>query len=232
MVREIGDTVKRFPFSGLAVVVEALLVWTLSFAGAASAQQPSGRGMQSGAQAIPVRGNPSTASTIEQPTRAASDRPPALADFAWLEGRWRGEWGSRVAEQTWLGPKAGEMTGIFRLVEGDKILVLELFTLVEKPEAIAFYFRHFTAELLPWEKADATLLKLESVDPQKSVFVNPVNGEPKRTILIRVDADTYTARSEIEPEHGDPKAIEITYRRQKPVEPASSVGSAAHRKKP
>src|ERR1700730_11513343 len=67
---------------------------------------------------------------------------PSLADFAWLEGRWRGNWGPRVAEQTWFAPKAGVMAGLFRLVEGDKTLVLELFTLVEKPEGTAFYFRH------------------------------------------------------------------------------------------
>ncbi|HEX2776701.1 MAG TPA: DUF6265 family protein, partial [Candidatus Acidoferrales bacterium] len=55
-----------------------------------------------------------------------------LDNFVWLEGRWRGEWGPRVAEQAWLGPKAGEMLGVFRLAEGDKTLVIELFTLVEK----------------------------------------------------------------------------------------------------
>jgi hypothetical protein len=76
------------------------------------------------------------------------------------------------------------------------------------------------------------MLKLETLDPKKAVFVNPVNGEPKRTIMVRVDADTYTARSEIEPEHGEPQVIEITFRRQKPTAAAPSGGSGAHRKKP
>lgn len=124
------------------------------------------------------------------------------------------------------------MTGVFRLVESEKALVLELFSLTEKPEGISFYFRHFTPELLPWEKSDATLLKLESLDPKKAVFVNPVNGEPKRTSMLRVDADTYTARSEIEPEHGEPQVIEITFHRQKPVAASPSGGSGGHRKKP
>ncbi len=137
-----------------------------------------------------------------------------------------------MAEQIWLGPSAGEMTGTFRLVEGEKILVLELFTLVEKPTGIGFYFRHFTPELVPWEKSDATLLNLESSDSQKSVFVNSANGEPKRAILIRKDADTFIARSEIEPERGDPQTIEITYHRQKPPAAAPSGGNAGRRKKP
>ena len=73
---------------------------------------------------------------------------PTLADLAWLEGQWQGKWGPRVAEQTWMAPKAGIMTGLFRLVEGDKTLVLEMFTVVEKPDGINFYFRHFTPELV------------------------------------------------------------------------------------
>jgi Domain of unknown function (DUF6265) len=242
--------VKRIGFSGLRVAAGGLLGCSLMFAGAVRAQQAAGSGTQAGATSATAAsaGNSTSAapsaasghsstgssasSSTQQQVHGAADHAPALSDFAWLEGRWRGEWGSRVAEQTWLGPKAGEMTGVFRLVEGDKVLVLELFSLTEKPEGISFYFRHFTPELLPWEKSDATVLKLETLDPKKAVFVNPVNGEPKRTSMVRVDADTYTARSEIEPEHGEPQGIEITFRRQKPAVAAPSGGSGAHRKKP
>lgn len=144
---------------------------------------------------------------------------PTLADLAWLEGQWQGKWGPRVAEQTWMAPKAGIMTGLFRLVEGDKTLVLEMFTVVEKPDGINFYFRHFTPELVPWEKGDATLLNLSSSDAKKIEFVNPVNGQPKRAILLRVDAGTYISRSEIVPDQGDMQVIEITYHRVNPPPP-------------
>ncbi len=154
---------------------------------------------------------------------------PTLTDFAWLEGRWRGDWGPRVAEQAWFAPKARVMTGLFRLVEGDKTLVLELFTLLEKPDGIDFFFRHFTPELVPWEKSGATVLNLTSLDAKKADFENPANGLPKHAILIRVDADTYTARSEIIPETGDPQVIEITYHRQKPTPEKPSAGNGARR---
>jgi len=172
----------------------------------------------------------STPTTVQRGP-AAPVKPSALTAFAWLEGHWRGEWGTRVAEQEWLGPQAGLMPGIFRLTEGDKTLVMELFSIVEKPEGVQFYLRHFTPELLPWEKTDATTLKLESSDATHAVFVNPVNGEPKRATLTRVDADTYTARSEIEPEKGEPQTIEITFHRVKPPAPPSG-GNAGRRKKP
>jgi hypothetical protein len=151
-----------------------------------------------------------------------------LADFAWLEGHWQGNWGPRSAEQVWMSPRAGLMLGTFRLVEGDKTLVIELFTLIQKPDGIEFRFRHFTPELVAWEKSDPTLLTLESVDAKQATFVNPVDGQPKRSVLTRLDPDTYVARSEIVPESGETQVVEITYHRQKPG-PGGNA-STTHRK--
>lgn len=187
---------------------------------AARAQKPTGVGTQSTSTATPA------AQATTAPTGATK---ATLTDFAWLEGRWRGDWGPRVAEQVWFAPKAGLMTGLFRVVEGDKTLVLELFTLVEKPDGIDFFFRHFTPELVPWEKSGAIVLNLSSLDGKKADFENPVNGLPKHAIMLRVDTDTYTARSEIIPETGDPQVIEITYHRQKPAPEKPNAGSAARR---
>jgi len=187
------------------------------------------------------RGSASTAQSGENQTQTpaqAASSPAAAApksvldNFAWLEGRWRGEWGPRIAEQAWLGPKGGEMLGVFRLAEADKTLVIELFTLVENSDGVNFYFRHFTPQLLPWEKSDATVLNLAKFDTTTFDFENPSNGMPKRSILTRIDADTYTSRSEIIPESGDMQVIEITYHRQKPAPEKPNAGNVAHRKKP
>jgi hypothetical protein len=195
-----------------------IFLFVAELQGVARAQQPRGTGTQ--AAASPV-------------VAPAPDPAPApkvtLADFAWLEGRWRGDWGPRLAEQVWFPPKSGVMTGIFRLVENDKTLVIELFTLVEKPDGIDFYIRHFTPELVPWEKSDATVLKLSALDAKKFDFENPLNGLPKHAILLRLDPDTFTSRSEIVPEKGDPQVTEITYHRQKPVPEKPSAGNAARR---
>jgi uncharacterized protein DUF6265 len=175
---------------------------------------------------------PTQSAAPDAGTAASAASAAKLADFSWLEGRWRGEWGPRVAEQVWLAPKAGVMEGMFRLLESDKTLVLEFFTLVQKPDGIAFYFRHFTPTLAPWEKSEATLLNLATIDGKKTVFENPLNGMPKSATLTRVDADTYLSRSELVPETGDPQTVEITYKRQPAVTPTPSGGSGAHPKKP
>jgi hypothetical protein len=190
-----------------------------------SAQQSAGAGAQ--AKAGPVAASAAAASATPPP----SDPGPKLADFSWLEGRWRGDWGPRFAEQVWMAPKAGMMLGDFRLIENDKVLVVEFFTLVEKNGGIDFYFRHFTPELVPWEKSDATLLKLSSVEPKKFDFENSANAKPKRVIFTKIDADAYTWRSEIIPETGDTQIVEITYHRQPLPAIAPNSSAAAHPKK-
>jgi hypothetical protein len=173
-----------------------------------SAQQSAGAGSQSKSASSTGLDPAAT------PTPPQSVPSPKLSDFAWLEGRWRADWGPRVAEQVWMAPKAGMMLGDFRVIENDKALVVEVFTLVEKPGAINLYVRHFTPELVPWEKSDATLLNLATAETKKFDFENPANGRPKRATFTRLDNDTYTSRSEIVPEKGDPQIIEITYHRQ------------------
>ncbi len=183
----------------------------------AISQNPSGAGTQS-ALGPPVSAAPapskSGASDADISRQTAAPKP-TLGDFAWLAGRWQGAWGPRIAHQTWTAPKAGVMMGTFQLAENDKTLVLELFTVVDGPEGIKFHLRHFTPSLVAWEKPGPTVLDLASADAKSIVFENPVDGQPKRTTITRVDADTYIARSEVVPEKGDPQITEIIYHREK-----------------
>jgi len=183
------------------VLAAALALLCLAPASPNFAQQATGAGTN-GAAREPGSLPPSTPSK------------PTLADFAWLAGRWQGSWGPRVAQQTWSAPKAGVMLGTFQLAEGDKTLVLEVFTLVEGADGIEFRLRHFTPALVAWEKPGPTVLGLASLDPKTARFENPVDGQPKHEIFSRTDADTYVSRSEIIPEKGDIQITEITYHRQ------------------
>ena len=212
----------------IAVRVVFVLAAALAFFASSPAnfaQQAAGAGAQPQAASAPA---PDPVAPPDSPKPILS---PKLSDFTWLEGRWRADWGPRVAEQVWTAPQAGMMLGDFRVIENDKVLVIELFTLVEKPAAINLYVRHFTPELVPWEKSDATLLNLATAEAKKFDFENPASGRPKRAIFTRIDNDTYTARSEIVPEKGDPQIIEITYHRQPLETVAPNSGTGAHPKK-
>jgi uncharacterized protein DUF6265 len=199
----------RLAFSALfltAVIPLAL------FPQPASCQRPTGAGARSDPDP------PKEPSTAAVETAPQAPQTP-LAAFGWLAGRWQGAWGQRVAQQVWTAPKAGMLMGTFQLVETDKTLVVELFTIVDEPDGIKFRLRHFTPSLMQWEKAGPTILNLVSADPKTIVFENPVDGQPKRTVLTRIDADTFVARSEILSEKGDLQATEITYHRQKETAP-------------
>lgn len=198
------------------VPVICTLALSLCLATGLFAQQPLGAGAQ---RAEPAPAGPETAQTPSpNPSKAL------WANLAWLDGRWQGNWGPRVAEQTWMGPKGGAMVGMFRAVENSKTLVIELFSLLETPDGIEYRFRHFTPALAPWESSGPTVLKVTSADPARIVFENPSDGKPKRVIFTRTGPDTYISRSEITPDEGETQVTEITYHRQ-PV----SGGSAGRR---
>jgi Domain of unknown function (DUF6265) len=172
-------------------------------------------------QAPEARPNKSSKATRSSPNESMSKPPqmprPALSDFAWLEGKWLGNWGPRVAEQIWTAPKGGQMLGLFRVVANDKPVVIELFSLVDTPEGVELKFRHFTPALAPWEQSDAGLMtmKLNEFGPATLVFENAGDGQPRRAMFIRTDPDTYISKSEIVPLTGGAHTAEITYRRQK-----------------
>lgn len=177
-----------------------------------SAQNSAGTGAQSGFSSSPARTPPPNPAPTTTPVKKFT-----LADFTWLPGRWVGQWGPRIAEQVWTSANAGMMFGLFRVIENDKTLVIELLALTETPDSIEYRIRHFTPDLAPWEKSGSTVLKLASLDAKKIAFNNPLNGQPSQVNFTRVDDDTYIWRSEIVPLQGDTQEVEITFRRQKPA---------------
>ncbi|MGC2420478.1 MAG: DUF6265 family protein [Candidatus Acidiferrales bacterium] len=195
-----------FPSAVRSALGAGLLL--VALLGALPAEQAPDAGARTASTAAHSAG-PAVASDSPAPLKAT------LADFAWLDGKWRGDWGPRLAEQVWTAPRAGAIEGLFRVAEGNKTLVVELVSLVEQPDTIELHLRHFTPSLEPWETSSPAVLKLTALDAKKAVFDNAVNGEPKRVIFRRLDADTYVAHSEIVPDKGEPEVIEIIYHRVK-----------------
>jgi hypothetical protein len=205
----------RFGIRAAVAYVLGTAAILVSVASSVRPQQRSPDGVQAEA---PAQVSPEGAQGTSRPAGAT------LANFAWLDGRWQGNWGPRVAEQTWMAPKAGVMVGVFREIGNDKTLVIELFSLVETPDGIEYRSRHFTPSLAPWEGSGPTVLKLAGADPARIDFENATDGNPKRVVFTRTGPDTYVSRSEIVSNQGDTQVTEITYRRQPP-----SGGSAGRR---
>ena len=212
------DLARMNIFSSKTAVVVLWIGLIAALPGVSLAQNPSGAGTQS-ALDPPASSAPAKSESSNSDIPNPSTPKPTLGEFAWLAGHWQGAWGPRVAQQVWSSPKAGVMMGTFQLAENDKTLVLELFTVVDGPDGIKFHLRHFTPSLVAWEKPGPTVLDLASADAKSIVFENALDGQPKRTTITRVDADTYISRSEVVPEKGDPQVTEITYHRIKEAPP-------------
>ena len=85
-----------------------------------------------------------------------------LAAFAWLEGEWHGEHGSRAWEEHWSRPEGGAIVGMFRMTNKGKPVVYEIL-LIEAGEGEPVYrLRHFGSEMKAWEEEPLTFDLVEA----------------------------------------------------------------------
>jgi hypothetical protein len=167
--------------------------------------------------------------TLEaQPTTRAANAANATspvattAAFAWLAGRWEGRVAGRagIADVTFAPPAGGVITGVMRLVDGDKVLVVELITLVDTPAGVEMRFRHFSSSLESYEPTFKQNMRLTKHAEDEDVFENVVpfdkalmSTQPRITLWKRTGADSFVGRSEIINDGGRPAVIEVTYHR-------------------
>ena len=89
------------------------------------------------------------------------------------------------------------MTGTLQVTENGRPLVIELFTLTETADGVELRIRRFTPALAAWGDNEPAVLRLVANDAAGAVFANTGGGEPHRQTFKRLDADNYSARSEM-----------------------------------
>jgi len=148
---------------------------------------------------------------------------PTVNDLAWLAGRWEGTMtnGPGIADVTFAPPAAGLITGVMRLVDKDKILVVELISIVDTPKGPEMRFRHFSSSLDAYESTFKQAMRLTRQTDSSFVFENMIpydkevsSTQPRVTAYIRRGADLFVGRSDIMDSKGNPGVIEVTYRRK------------------
>ena len=143
----------------------------------------------------------------------AADKPAKLADFAWLEGKWQGQFGDALAEETFMAPRAGAILNVFRLIKDEKVLIYETSALVETADDLELRVRHFNAKLEAMESEQPIILKLVKYDGARAEFENFIHTAPKRTIITRKSNDEMDVYSEILRKEGPPTIHKLTMRR-------------------
>jgi hypothetical protein len=149
--------------------------------------------------------------------------PATTSDFAWLAGTWEGHMVGRAgaADITFTQPKAGTITGVMRLVDNDKVLVVELLSIVDTPGGTEMRFRHFSPSLDAYEPQFKQSMRLSTHSAERDVFENTTpydkaltSTQPRVTQFIRHGADEFVGRSDIIDDNGKPAVVEATYRRK------------------
>lgn len=96
--------------------------------------------------------------------------PPtaALADVAFLEGRWLGVALGGEAEEVWSAAAGGAMMGMFRLVADGVPSFYELFVLQESEGGLVLRLKHFDGQTFHgWEEKDGSVdFSLVAVEDQ------------------------------------------------------------------
>ncbi len=154
---------------------------------------------------------------------AGTVKVATVADFAWLVGAWEGEMASGIgtAYVVYAAPHAGLMTGVMHLVSKDnKVLVVELITLVDTPRGVEMQFRHFSPQLAAYETEFQQSMLLTSHDATADVFEDQVpyskallSTQARVTRFLRQPDGSFIGKSDIIADNGRPSVIEGTYRR-------------------
>jgi hypothetical protein len=149
--------------------------------------------------------------------------PATTRDFAWLAGTWEGHMVGRsgAVDITFTQPRAGTITGVMRLVDNDKVLVVELLSIVDTPGGTEMRFRHFSPSLDAYEPQFKQSMRLSTHSAERDVFENTtpydkalMSTQPRITQFIRHGPDEFTGRSNIIDDNGKPAVVEATYRRK------------------
>ena len=143
------------------------------------------------------------------PTLAAQD----LSSFAWLAGTWRGEQGEVLMEETWSQPQAGNMVGMFRMLQGEEVAFYELMVIEQDEGGPVLRLQHFDAGLVGWErKKRCVSFPLRESAEGLAVFENPEEGERLRYELgeggLQVDLSTPEGESAFSFQRVPPSADE------------------------
>jgi hypothetical protein len=154
--------------------------------------------------------------------RRQNSPTPRAADFGWLKGNWEGALADApgtIAQMTLQPANGGAITGVVRIVEGGKVVMIELISLVQSPTGIELRFRHFGTDLESYEPVFKQSMLLKRHDAGGDMFENLeaydktlMSTQPRTATRTRRGNDELLAHSDIIGSDGKPAVIEVTYR--------------------
>ena len=95
-----------------------------------------------------------------------------IEDLSFITGTWQGEIFGGKADETWLPPRDGTMSGMFRLTWKDGRRLFELLLIEENQEGkVEMFFRHFDSGMRIWPKEIESPNRFELVKAGSGIAV-------------------------------------------------------------
>lgn len=155
-----------------------------------------------------------TCTAAAEPPSPAPAAPVTVADFAWMEGVWKGEIDGDLIEEQWSAPAGGVAMGMFRWVADGKIALYEFLTLEPGAGGPILWLRHFNAGLVGWEdKEGAIAFHLVAYKPGEATFDNRSPEKPTRITYRRESGDRLVSVLE-RTQDGKPVVTHFVYHRK------------------
>jgi len=121
-----------------------------------------------------------------QPVAALDHR---IEDLAWFSGAWETDHGKTHVEEYWTRPAGDMMIGMGRSVRDERTVFFEFLRLEQRADGI-----YYVAQPRGRPPVD---FKLDSLQQQTAVFVNPGHADHLKRIIYRKNSDgTLTGRVE------------------------------------
>lgn len=127
---------------------------------------------------------------------SASSSAADLEALAFMQGHWISP-DNNNAEEVWLAPKGGTMTGSFRWVIPKGPHVLEYIVIQQAGQEVILRFKHLRPDYTAWEQEPNTY-RLGEVAENRAVFVRTGDNDkiPERMIYSASDASHLSFRGE------------------------------------
>lgn len=139
-----------------------------------------------------------------------------IGDVAFFSGRWTGTAGTEALDEICTEPARGEISCMFRAMDGQKIDGLEFIVFREASGGIEERMRFFSSDLGQKPGYEEVTLRLASVTASKIVLENAKqNGFVKRITVTRRGNDQFSTHIEIVDASGKSGAIDSEWKRVK-----------------
>jgi hypothetical protein len=141
---------------------------------------------------------------VQQATQPVAAPAHRVEELAWFSGAWETDHGKTHIEEYWTRPAGNMMIGMGRMVRDEKTVSFEFLRLEQRADGI-----YYVAQ--PYGRPPVDF-KLDALEQQTAVFVNPGHADHLKRITYRKNPDgTLFGRVE-GVDNGKAFAEELAYR--------------------